>query len=227
MSSARRSPWPSTTRPVGDAILQQRVASLDVLMGEDTDLVERLAVERGRHEIPHLSEVLIPEVPERLGRADGSDLIGGPSFGMGDGDERERSAGCTSRMSDLSRGEHRQPPICRHAPHPHRMVDHDAAFVDDVLDSEVHVGREPTVQVDLAVAHLLAALERAEVDEREPHILLSFVDDVSVERNGRDVRLEHLSPAGGMMRRRVRRPAGAPWLAPRAVIDRVVLDDSV
>ena len=77
------------------------------------------------------------------------------------------------------------------------MVDHGAGLVDDVLDAEVHVGRETPVQVHLAVAHLFAALERAEVDEREPHILLSFVDDVSVEGNGRDVRLEHFSRRAG------------------------------
>ena len=115
---------------------------------------------------------------------------------MGDGDESRDLTDASADIRLVAR-EHRQPPICRHAPHPYCMVDHGAAFVDDILDSEVHVRREPTVQVHLAVAHLLAALERAEVDEREPHILLSFVDDVSVERNGRDVRLEHLSRRAG------------------------------
>ena len=52
-----------------DAILQQRVASLDVPMGEDTDLVEGLGVEWGRHEDSHLSQILLPELRQRVGRA--------------------------------------------------------------------------------------------------------------------------------------------------------------
>ncbi len=59
----------------GDAIQQQRVAAVDVLMREDADLVQRLGVERARHEDLHLSEVLLPEVRQRVGCSDRSDLV--------------------------------------------------------------------------------------------------------------------------------------------------------
>ena len=63
----------------------------------------------------------------------------------------------------------RQTPIGRHAPHHDRVVDHLARLVEDLLDAEVDIAAEPTIELDLPATDRLTALRRAEVDEGELH----------------------------------------------------------
>ena len=75
----------------------------------------------------------------------------------------------------------RQTAISRHAPHHDRVVDHLARLVKDLLDAEVDIAAEPTVELDFLATDRLAALWCAEVDEGEPHRLLALVHEIPVE----------------------------------------------
>ena len=55
----------------------------------------------------------------------------------------------------------RQTAISRHAPHHDRVVDHLARLVEDLLDAEVDIAAEPTVELDFLATDRLAALRRA------------------------------------------------------------------
>ena len=72
------------------------------------------------------------------------------------------------------------------------MIAHLAVGADDVGDAEVDVGREPPVQLDLAVADPLTRRAGAEVQEREVDRLLQLVGAVAEEHHPRRVGLGHM-----------------------------------
>jgi hypothetical protein len=76
------------------------------------------------------------------------------------------------------------------------VVDHVARVVHDILDSQVHVGREPAIQLDLAVTHLLAQLRGAQVDKGEADRFLPLAHPITIEHDHRQMRLDHLRPRG-------------------------------
>jgi hypothetical protein len=61
----------------------------------------------------------------------------------------------------------------------------------DIGDPEVHVGCEPTVELDLSVADRLTVGAAAEVEEAEIHRLLHLVRAVAQEEHDCRVRLGH------------------------------------
>lgn len=77
------------------------------------------------------------------------------------------------------------------------MVDHPPGVVDDLLHAQVHVGAEPSVEGDLAAEDPLAPLRGAEVDERQPDVLLALVHQIAVEHERGDVGLDHVDRRRG------------------------------
>jgi hypothetical protein len=57
------------------------------------------------------------------------------------------------------------------------------------FNTEIHVGRDSTVEVDLAPAIREPLRSRRKVDERKPDGLLELVDTIALEREQRDVGL--------------------------------------
>jgi hypothetical protein len=70
------------------------------------------------------------------------------------------------------------------------VVDDPALVIDHVLDTEVDVWREATVELDLSVTHLFTQCRCAEIDEGEVHRLLPLVRELAFERDRRDVGFE-------------------------------------
>jgi hypothetical protein len=117
------------------------------------------------------------------------------------------------RLTGMDQG--RQAPGGRHPPHHHEVVTEHAVGSRHVGDAEVHVRRQPAVEVDLVAAHRKPPLAGAEVEESQVHRLLELVGTVADEEDDRRVGLVHRHEAAGARRAgRVASGRHAPTVIP-------------
>ena len=93
-------------------------------------------------------------------------------------------------------GECREPAIVRHATHDDEVIADLAIGPGDVGNAEIHVGRDPPVQLYLTVTDPLARFPCREIDEVEAHRLLELVHAVAEQQDERDVCLAKLRGTG-------------------------------
>ncbi len=86
----------------------------------------------------------------------------------------------------------REPAIIGHAAHHDEVIADLAIGPGDVGDAEVHVGRDPPVQLYFPVTDPLARFPCREIDEVESHGLLELVHAVAEQHDERDVGLAKL-----------------------------------
>jgi hypothetical protein len=179
-----------------DAFVEQLGPAMQILGGEQSDLVERGAIERFWDERLELLEVLLPEAEQRSGCRHRGDVRARDALGVRDCHE---AGNLPDALSDVSLAAHqsRQPPLGGHAPHAHRVIDHDAEVVDDILHAQVHIGGKAAIQLHLPRTDRRAPLRGAQVDKRKANVLLSLVRHVAVEGHPRDVRLDDVSRTTG------------------------------
>ena len=107
------------------------------------------------------------------------------------------------RAQGAVRQQRRGGPLLAQAAHLDRVLDcpwsvgrprHEPAVVvgDNGADAQVGAGRERRVEADLLVGKHTSSLQRAVVQEREPHRLAHLVGQVAREEHPRRVRLAHL-----------------------------------
>jgi hypothetical protein len=87
-----------------------------------------------------------------------------------------------------------QPPRRGHPAHHHPVIADLPVRAADLGHAQVHVGREPAVELDLAGARRRAGLRCAEVEEAKADRLLHLVSAVPGEEHRSSVGLGHLSP---------------------------------
>lgn len=80
------------------------------------------------------------------------------------------------------------PPVVGHPAHRHEVVADRAVRAGHGGDPEVHVGREPAVELDLPAADALAHARIGEVEEAQVHGLLEFPRPVPGEEDRAAVR---------------------------------------
>ena len=88
----------------------------------------------------------------------------------------------------------REPPAGRHPAHRHQLIAYPPGRVAYLRDPQVHVGGEPPVELDLALARRRACFRRAEIQEAEVDGLLQLVRAITgKEHHGgmrfRDIRI--------------------------------------
>ena len=163
-------------------------------------------VARRRRSIVATGCVARPQPIERLAQR-ARDLLGAGGFGRLGTRARVGVEGGDLRRDAREKGVVHLPALDdgaeqslgRQALHLHRVLDGRTARADaipvgrvhDRNDAAIDGRREPPVEPHLLVAKVPAALERREVEEREPHRLLHLVDGVTGEKDARDVRLHH------------------------------------
>ena len=184
----------------GDALSEQRHPPGEKSPGELVDPLEHRRVDRTRHERRQLTNVPGPQLAQCLGRGDRRDLRGPRRTGVtvgdraGDGPEAPRDVVTLTHQC-------RQLAVGRETPHQHRVINHMTGVVEDVLDAEVDVRAEPSVQRHLTGTHLGAQFARAQVDEREADRLLDLVDQIAIEHDRRHVRLDGLDARTSRVKR--------------------------
>ena len=163
MSSASRSPCPSTTRPArirasnkGTRPARNRPASRCTSSTHDTP--GRLSC-RGRI-WSMLSFTCATAHPAALladrGVARGRRMLGGED----PCDLADRGADGLARLD-----QGRKPPGGRQPAHHHQVIADPASRVAHLHDTQIHIGGEPPVELDLALARRRACLRRTEVQE--------------------------------------------------------------
>ena len=226
--SARRSPWPSRTRPRA-----ARRASAGVQPPRNGTRNRRSAMRRAPSTAPgcasRSSRVVRTARPRgpgsrRARRADGARRGGSRRAGA--------RAAPRRRRSPCRRPTGRERVRLGEAAHLDRHLE-DAVVVDAAIPvgdereavrgtdqrerPEIDAGREPPVQADLLAAQGAPALERAVVEESEGHRLLDLVRAVPGQEDPRAVRLDDLD--------RRRRARVCPRVAHRRHDERGVIAD--
>ncbi len=181
--------------PVADATvldpeIEQSGAAIDVSLGPGLDLGLYRAIRLGRQQWSHLGEAVAPPSSDGRSEARPVDLGRGLRPPVERGDDMREVA--HRPIGDLARlDQPREPPAVGHPAHHDEVVRRLAVGCDEVEHAEVHVGRDPPVQLHLPVTDALPGLARGEIDEREAHGLLQLRGVFPDQEDDRDVGREH------------------------------------
>ena len=167
---------------------EEGLPSREVAVHELPDLSLDIDVEHGADERLDLGEAGLPTIP------DGVPLTGGGDRrrSCGTGVERGHGAGQPHQVvvaDGAVARERRQSLALRHPAHDHEVVADVTIGIRDVGDPQVDVRRQPSVELDLAVARLLPQDRSRLVQERVAHRLLELVRAVADEEDDRDMGL--------------------------------------
>ncbi len=189
MSSARRSPWPSTPA-VADAPLEQRPAPRQVPRRQRVHLQHVVHLDHALPDGEQAGGVGRPAPGQRLppGCTVGRGAAIGPGVEGGDQPGQAPQLG----VEVGTRGhERRESPVVGHAPHHDQVIAHAAVRPDDVGHAQVDVGGQPPVELHLPGADIRPRLTATEVEESEIDWLLELERPVPDEHDDRGVRLRH------------------------------------
>ena len=185
----------------GDALLEARGVLVVEPSGPGPDVLEAVPRDQAADIVLGLGEVLVGVETHRV---EGAVLV---DSGAGAGTVIERHQQLhelvdvaprqLTRFEDAGAVE-----ALVHLSHHHQPVDHPtvaaqtelSVFVSDGRDTEIDVGCQAAVQLDLGAAEFFAAVERREVEEAEVDRLLQLVGALAGEEDRGDVRLHELDP---------------------------------
>ena len=162
-------------------LVEQRAPPAEIVTDQRGHPFEIAPLQRAAGELAELLEPLIPQCAYCIVARSGIDLEAAGRVAVHLDNETCELAQLLANTGQLQA--HAEATIVRQPLHHHHVVDHHA-LATDVVHTEVHVRREPAIQVDLTVAREFTGLASGEVEEPRSYGLLHLERHVSNHEQG-------------------------------------------